>query len=356
MHSYLYLYSNKIDVFTVDSVWTPERYRRVYNRNLKIYRSVDNKIDIQVRNSNEKPFNVQGSTLVFNIIGRESEDLVFQKDCTYYDATQGVAYVDITEAEMNDIEQGDYFYSVTAETRSTINANEYTVTRRKPLYIDSQYGARAVLEVAGDVLGETRPSYEINDFKLTNPATIGQEGDAYYTSTVVNARPDLTNPDSMHTFQFFTTNYKGSVAIEGSIEDQGASPAEWTEITSFIPEDNVFYKNIEGKWNWLRVKHTPNQPSDKAEFRVEQTILGSYVVSLTSGGRGYSVGDTITIKGSVLGGESTANDLTITVTAIGNEGAVSTFTHSGTSYNGVKTFVKSGEIPVTGTVDKILYR
>jgi hypothetical protein len=52
----VYLYPNKVDVFTTPSdIWSTERYRRVYNRNLKIFRGVDNRIDIQVRNSDKKP-------------------------------------------------------------------------------------------------------------------------------------------------------------------------------------------------------------------------------------------------------------------------------------------------------------
>ena len=51
----VYLYQNKIDVFTnAATAWQTERYRRVYNRNIKIYRGVDNRIDIQVRNSDQK--------------------------------------------------------------------------------------------------------------------------------------------------------------------------------------------------------------------------------------------------------------------------------------------------------------
>ena len=49
----------------------------VYNRGLMAYRSVDNRIDLQVRNSDEKKYNITGSTVVFNIINKESRKYLF---------------------------------------------------------------------------------------------------------------------------------------------------------------------------------------------------------------------------------------------------------------------------------------
>jgi hypothetical protein len=48
----------------------------VYNRNLKIFRGVDNRIDIQVRNSDQKASNIAGSTLVFNLVNQATKDFV----------------------------------------------------------------------------------------------------------------------------------------------------------------------------------------------------------------------------------------------------------------------------------------
>ena len=86
----VYLYSNKLDVFTSPSdAWSTERYRKVYNRNLKIYRGVDNRIDIQVRNSDQRASNVVGSTLVFNLVSKDTKNLVLQKDCSGMDLATG---------------------------------------------------------------------------------------------------------------------------------------------------------------------------------------------------------------------------------------------------------------------------
>jgi len=71
---------------------------------------------------------------------------------------------------------------------------------------------------------------------------------------------------------------------------------------------------------------------------------------------GYKVGDVINISGSLLGGETPTNDLSITVSTVNPNGIIQTISWTGSSYNGVKTFVVLGNLSTVGTVDKILYR
>jgi hypothetical protein len=116
------------------------------------------------------------------------------------------------------------------------------------------------------------------------------------------------------------------------------------------------YKNITGKYNFFRIKHTPLRTNKIASFVIAQTINGYYTVSLREEGRGYAVGDVITIAGNELGGDDPSNNLVITVSSVTPTGGVLTYTFTGTPYPGVRTFVRSGEITNIGSVDKILYR
>jgi len=355
--NYLYLYSNRIDAYTSASTpWTAERYREVYNRNLKFYQDVNNRIDIQVRNGDEKAIDVSNSSMVFNLISRDTEKLVLQKDCVIVDASIGRFFVEITETELFSIESGFYEYSIVQELRETIDSDEYRVTRRTPMYIDSQYGTKAIIELLGGTNGDVNQSLVVNKFDYTNPAATGDEDPAFYVSSIIDARPNVTTASSLHTFQLYSTNYSGTVTIQGSIEDQGASPNSWNDLLSFVPEDDLEYKNIEGKYNWFRIKHVPNIATAIAEFVIRQTVLGSYEVGIDAAGTNYNVGDIITISGDVLGGETPANDLTITVLEVDSVGRIASIDWSGVSYAGVRSFVKSGELPNAGTFDKILYR
>ena len=355
----VYLYPNKIDVFTNTlASWTTERYRRVYNRNLKLYRSVDNRVDLQVRNSNEKAATIGDSTLVFNLITREGKDLILSKDCTTLDALTGKVYVTFTERELFEIENGHYNYSIVQETREDINDTEYRVLSKKVMYQDSQYGAVGNIEISGDVLGEGEPSLVVDKFALINPATTGYTDPKYYVSSIIDTAGHTQIAQSLHTFQiYFKNEFSGNIKIQGSLSE-GGTPSVWADINSFDVNTQVapVYKTVVGKYNFFRILSYPTTSTSIAEFVVSQTILGGYEVSIKEDGRGYRVNDIITIPGAILGGETPGQNLYITVQSVDTLGKITTITWTGNSYNGVKTYVVNGELPTAGIVDKILYR
>jgi len=293
----IYLYPNMVTVYpNVVSSWTEERSRMVYARNVKIYRGVDNRIDFQVRNGDQKPINTTGTVLVFRLIVRENKDLVLQKDCSYDDATVGRAFVTITASELIDLEPGLYDYSITKETRTNDAAGGYTVTASSTTYLDSEYDSLGTIEVFGDVQGEAYDTVEVTSFNKvinfnsgtdtnTEPPfdtprpnyarhtpTTGYE--EFYVSSLFDGRPNLTTPNSLHTFQIYLNSYAGELVLQGSL-DKGAAPIEenWTDLQSWTlsTSDSDFFYNQIGKFNWFRFKHTPDTDNtgtvDKVLYR-----------------------------------------------------------------------------------------
>ena len=256
----VYLYVNKLDVFTTPAdTWSTERYRRVYNRNLKIFRGVDNRIDIQVRNNDQKASNIVGSTLVFNLVSQDTKHLVLQKDFTAMDLATGKVTVILTAEELLDLDVGFYNYSIIKEVRTTVDSTDYTVTSKMPLYMDSQYDTVGTLEITGDVYGDVSTSVNVSTFNYTNPFTQGAvEPFPFYTSEIIDARPNTSPAYPIHTFQFYTTNYTGTVEIQASLDAQGATPREtkWATVAT-VDLLTERYKNVTGKYNWFRVKHIP---------------------------------------------------------------------------------------------------
>jgi hypothetical protein len=240
----------------------------VYNRNLKIYRSVDNRIDLQVRNSDQKAANINNSTLVFNIITREGNDLVMSKDCTTISSSSGKVYVTLTQADLYLLDLGFYNYTITQEVRDTIDSDNYRVISKTPMYQDSQYGAIATLEVSGDVLGYSEPSIVVDKFEYINPATTGYNDAKYYTSSYIDAIGNTQVAQSLHTFQIYSTNYTGTVKIQGSLSE-GGTPHVWTDISTLtLTATNQTYANVVGKYNFFRIRHYPTTGTvDKILFR-----------------------------------------------------------------------------------------
>lgn len=259
----VYLYPNKVEVYTnIPGTWTTERYRRVYNRNVKIFRGLDNRVDIQVRNSDEKALDVTGYTVFFNLVRYDNQSLVFTKQCTVVDSTKGRLYVTLTESELYDINNGFYKYSIHRQD---------TAGTKTPMYIDSQYGALATIEVVGDIKGELIPSREVVEFAEYNPQVFGESADPFFISSLIDTQYQNEVSSSTHTFALYSTSYIGSVKIEASL-DESAAPKHWTTLSTVsINNTNLEYLNLVGKWKWFRVTHTPDKLStgkfDKVVFR-----------------------------------------------------------------------------------------
>jgi hypothetical protein len=182
---------------------------------------------------------------------------VAKKDCITVAADTGKYYVILTQAELIDIETGFYQYSVYNETRTDNGDGTHLVTSRTPLYIDSQYDALANIEVLDSGEGEVQASTKVTEFSLHE--SFGEPFDDYYISSIIDARPQVTTPQSLHTFQLFCTNYTGSLTIQGSLSEGGA-PGVWVDVeTLTLTAETLAYQNITGKYNWFRVKHTPNK-------------------------------------------------------------------------------------------------
>jgi hypothetical protein len=246
----------------------------VYNRNLKIFRGVDNRIDIQVRNNDQKTTNLTppvdpddnqpyDNVLVFNLISQDTKDLVLQKDFTAIDLSTGKVTITLTERELLDLDTGFYNYSIIKELRNNLDEDStalgYKIISKIPLYMDSQYSTMGTLEITGDVYGGVANSVIVDTFNYTNPFTQGANEPApFYTSAIIDAVPNTSPAYPIHTFQFYTTNYIGTVEIQASLDAQGATPRD-TKFSTVATVDlaNEKYKNVTGKYNWFRVKHIP---------------------------------------------------------------------------------------------------
>lgn len=260
-HASVYLYSNKIDVYInpINSSLM-ETFNKVYNRNLKIVRGIDNTIELRVKNSDQRPANISNDVyLVFNLVDSNTQQHVFYKDCVIKDNSTGIASVTLTEQELLNIDPGFYNFNIIQEHRVSVESgsNEYTVRKRMPTYTNSMFDMSGIIEVKGDINGSAQPSIVINTFSYTNPIYVGEENPPYYTSSIVNANTGLAS--QFHTFQFYFDNFEGSVIIQASIDEQGATPYRWFDVDSFASFSENSYRNVVGKFNWFRIRYVPTE-------------------------------------------------------------------------------------------------
>ena len=88
---------------------------------------------------------------------------------------------------------------------------------------------------------------------------------------------------------------------------------------------------------------TGTYTADDAVLQITKDRTNGYGINITSGGTGAVIGETIIIPGTLLGGATTANDCTVTITDV-NSGTIGTATVAGTPRYDSSTPVLDGKV------------
>jgi len=264
-----YLYPNLVNAYSIEFGFeTTQRFRNVYQRNIKISRGVDNYLDFNIKNQDQKNIDITDDYLVLTILNPETQELLLRKDgiqTTDSSYVNGRVRFNITKTDVATIEPGYYQISLVKENRTYIDVDNYVVDSSIPFYINTNFDMLSTLEVLPGIDGEPKPSFVIEEF--TEEWRTNLDEDPVYYSSIINANPELSTPSSIHTFAFYTTGYVGDVVIEASLDD-GGSPKNWVEQLVFTPSETLEFKNVEGKFNYFRIKNSPTEGSlDKIIYR-----------------------------------------------------------------------------------------
>jgi len=145
-----YIYDNSVLAqYDVD----PEILQRnkvVYTNTLQIYKGIDNILKIKVQNSDQKPVNITGFNLTFNIV----EDYVFANattvlstNVTIVNANAGLGSVTISSLNMVQLTAEQYNYNV------KINNGSANIAA----YVDDNYGAAGQIMVSSSAYPVAAP-------------------------------------------------------------------------------------------------------------------------------------------------------------------------------------------------------
>jgi hypothetical protein len=134
-----YLYPNIILAQFVDPTIFTTRNPIVYTRTIKIYQGIDNPLQVQVKNQDQKPIDTTGYLVQLDIQDIESRGSVESLAVTITNAAKGQGTVIIPRDVVNALDQRRY--------KLTIKLINQTTNKEQPLYVDDNYGAMADLEV-----------------------------------------------------------------------------------------------------------------------------------------------------------------------------------------------------------------
>jgi len=135
-----YLYDNTITVQYDIDLDVEQRNRVVYTRDIQIYKGIDNILKIKVQHADQKPVNITGYTLTFNIVDAYvtgNASTVLTSNVTVTNANIGTGTVTVTSLDMVQLDRDRYYYNV------KINNGSANIAA----YVDDNYGAAGQLVV-----------------------------------------------------------------------------------------------------------------------------------------------------------------------------------------------------------------
>jgi hypothetical protein len=212
------------------------RYQTVYAKTLKLHKGVDNRLQFQLINQDQKPVNVTGKQLSFRILSEDGGEILFSKMLTNVVALNGIVQLDTDDSDIIGIESQFCHYTI----------EMYDGTTNLPVFVDHNSGARGKIQIVNSVMPDFTPSNLINVPNHQLPVT-GGPAITYYSS-IFSARAGFNV-----TAQVYFANYSGTVQIQGS----SVADTDWYDIegtttyTNQIECDNF---NIIGYHPYMRFK------------------------------------------------------------------------------------------------------
>jgi hypothetical protein len=254
----VYLYNYKFNVI-LDLDDTVKGVNRVmYQRDLTIQKGIKNQVRIQFKNSDQKNiqiFNTQ--TFVFSMFDAINQRLLVEKPLEVLDvgttSTKGLAVLSLSESDTIDLDRTSYKFTI----RALDSDGSYT-----PAYSNTYYGVSGNLHILNDVYPRLKDSVIVDAFVKT----FNDEIQKYeHKSGNIYAEPEYNGNSALHTLAFYLTNYRGTVYIQGTLDNIPGSSGNYSTITTrtYNGTSGVDYINFNGVYSYIRIMHVPAQgPTD----------------------------------------------------------------------------------------------
>lgn len=352
-----YLYPNRIELLA-DLAGFSVEFTNVYQRNLKIYNGIDNTIEVDIKNADQKRIDLSTlSQIQMNVMDVNGTALPNSPYTIIPTSLKGIGSTTIPQEDLVNLSDQYLSFSITALK----NGNDVM------LYSDTRFGATGTIELIGNAM----PTFRDDRIYKSFTSEIDLNGNPIFHSSAIPAKFYESIPTDTLSFEIHVTGFVGSIWLDATENDTinaeafrkaGKPFGSWTQLavdglySGIIP----FGTNIPvGDYSYFRVSYQASSLTGiGATFNVTKSN-NNYNITVRNSGTAYMTGSLIKIPGSQLGGIDGINDVIITVSGvegIGSSysiGSIGSVTWSGTASDGTGTYVVSGT-NYSGIVDKVI--
>ena len=187
---------------------SPRRYMPVYAKPLTLHKGVDNQIQFQFLNQEQKPVDITGKSITCRVINYQGNEVLIQKALNLILPVTGIAALTLNPRDLEDIDAQKCYYSL------EIPVGDFDF----PVFVDSNAGARGEMNIVNSVLPSFVPSMAVSiptgqpfpNLQVGNNEYFPGNTQTYYSSTLE------TNDNPVLTIQVRYNDFQGNVAILGS--------------------------------------------------------------------------------------------------------------------------------------------
>lgn len=183
---------------------SPRKYMPVYAKPLTLNKGVDNKIQFQFLNQEQKPVDITGKSITCRILNYNGTQVLLRKALNLDFALTGIASLNLNAADIEDIDAQKAYYSL------EIPVGEFDY----PVFVDANAGARGDMNIVNSVLPSFVPSQIVTiptGQPFPNISNSSGNTNLVYDTSIINTQ---SNP--VLTIQTRYDEYYGNVAILGS--------------------------------------------------------------------------------------------------------------------------------------------
>lgn len=244
----VYLLNQRTDIISNESGNVTE-YRPVYEKKLKIYKGIDNKLQFRLLNADQKPQDVSALTPYFTAYDENKSNVIEKigtilqtSDSTVF-KNKGLFEIELSAADIQDIDNQFLHYNIYFKDVNNVDVLTY---------VNSHFGATNTLHLMDTIYPDPQLSINIDTFTanldLGDPIT-------EWISESVYASPHTNNNDALHSVAIYTDNYVGNILIQGTLENQLTEFTDWSDIETISfsgAETTPKYENFNGVFTYLR--------------------------------------------------------------------------------------------------------
>ncbi len=221
------------------------KYMPQYAKPLTLHRGVDNKIQFQFLNQEQKPVDITGKTITCRVLNYTGTQVLLTKALDLDFALTGIASLRLNAADIEDIDAQKAYYSL------EIPVGEFDY----PVFVDQNAGARGDMNIVNSVLPSFVPSQSVSipsGQAFPNISNSSGNTNLVYHTSVIN-----TQDNPILTIQNRYEEYYGNITIQGSTIVDG----DWYIITEDTEMANVTETKgytVHGYHPFIRVEFSSN--------------------------------------------------------------------------------------------------